>query len=391
MLTTRCNLGCAYCYQERGAPASMPIRILEAGISLFLRSDCDNPTLDLFGGEPLLEKSLVRRAVEIVRAGAPTRMRPDVRICTNGLLLDPETARFLVDADVHITLSIDGVPGAQDRRGRGSFDVLDRMLTHLRVNHPGHFRNRLTVKATLTSANVPHLADSFRYFVSRGVGEIDVAPLITSDPGWGPAARDELDTQLAGVVEESLRVHASLGEVPFLAFRSDGRRNSPQAQATSLCTTATRKELFVDVDGSLAPCAAMARSCVGHPVPLLRDAIEALGSIHIEDPNLDDELLARERRVRELPLLTGKSEKRSPFGRCRDCSALGNCFICPASIALGGVDSTRIPAIQCDFNRMVDKHRAALHSRIRASAPTILDPQPIRSTVRVEVSGPSTC
>ncbi|HEX9149611.1 MAG TPA: radical SAM protein [Thermoanaerobaculia bacterium] len=391
MLTTRCNFRCAYCYQDRSAPRSMQLCVLEAAVDRFLRSDHSHPTLAFFGGEPLLEMSLVRRAVEIVRAETPTGMTPDLEISTNGVFLDEETARFLVEADVHITLSIDGLPGAQNQRGPGSFDILDRLLVRFGRDHPGHLRTRFAVSVTLSSGNVSYLAGSFRYFVSRGVREIRVVPVFTHDSGWGLDARDELDRQLADVVEESLKVHASSGEVWFQAFQPDGRETSGQAYAPSLCGTAGRKSLFVDMDGSLAPCGAMARSCLRDPPPLLRDAIETLGTFDLTDPDLAEKLAARERKVRDLPLLTGKTAKYSPFGRCGECPALLNCVICPASIAFsaGAAEPDRIPAIQCDFNRLIEKHRMAFHRAVsRANWPEASEAEHRTRKVRMRSTQP---
>lgn len=296
-------------------------------------------------------------------------MCPDVRIFTNGLLLDPETARYLAEADVHITLSADGLPGAQDHRAPGSFAALDAMLRRFRHDHPNHFHDRFAVSATLTSANVEHLARSFRYFVSRGVSEIRMTPAVTSDSAWGSAAQEELDRQLADIVEALLRIVNAGGEIPFLAFRGDG--TSAQTGAGRLCGTASQKELFVDVDGTLAPCSVFAGSSRPAASPLLRKTREAFGVLRVTDPDVEERLATRERMALDIPFLTDKSLKRSSYGSCVDCPALAECFVCPASIALGGegTDPNLIPAIQCDFNRLTAFHRAQFRRRLHEAQP----------------------
>lgn len=176
MLTTRCNFRCAYCEQQRGAPRTMTPEVLDAAIRQLISSRLASPQLTLFGGEPLLAMPLVRCALERVRKWAPKRMSPDVRIVTNGTRLDEEMAGLLASRDVHITLSFDGVAPAQDDRSPGSFEPLDRLLIRLRRDHPKHFRNRLAVSATLTTRNVPFLSASFRYFLSRGVRDVEFVP-----------------------------------------------------------------------------------------------------------------------------------------------------------------------------------------------------------------------
>ncbi len=340
----------------------MEVPVLQEALSRLVRSDHSHPTLMFFGGEPLLEMPLVRLAVGIVRANKPPWMHPDLRVFTNGLLLDGETARFLADEDVHITLSFDGLPAAQDRRGPGTFEILDRILVWHGRECPERFRTRLAVAITLTSENVAHLAGSVEYFVSRDVSDIDVAPLATHDPRWGAAACDELDRQLGFIAEESRRGRVAPGATPFRPFRRRGRGTSAQ-----LCGAASRTALFVDVDGSIAPCAAMARSCLRDPPPLLRDALAELGDVHLTDPAFDAKLRDRESKARTLSILCDKTKKFSGTRRCRDCPDLGGCVVCPASIAWsGGVpDPNCIPNIQCDFNRLVERHRREVDRDLR--------------------------
>ena len=88
MLTTGCNLRCRYCYQRRRAPRTMSPAVLDAAVRRLVASRYDRPWLIFYGGEPLLAAPLVRRALERVRLWAPRRMRPDVRILTNGTRLD---------------------------------------------------------------------------------------------------------------------------------------------------------------------------------------------------------------------------------------------------------------------------------------------------------------
>lgn len=370
MLTTDCNLRCAYCCQARGPRREMAVEVLDAAIRRLVTSGLDRPRLTLLGGEPLLSPRLVRRVLERVRKWAPPGMHPDVHLFTNGLRLDEKTTRFLVRRDVHIDLSFDGVASAQDDRSPGSFDVLDRLLVRHRRDHPEHFRTRLAIKATLTSRNVPFLAASVRYFLSRGVRDVDILPVITHDPGWNTRARDELDRQLASMVRASIEEHALSGEIPFRAIRDGDASPRHSSGGGLVCGAARRDALFVDVDGSISPCAAMAGSCLPQPPPFVREVMTALGGLHVEDPHLAEKLKARERRAARLPLLAGGLACHPGSGRCAACELRGVCLICPVSIGFASAASgaNRIPAIQCDFNRLVEKHRTAFHRSIHEKA-----------------------
>ena len=102
MLTTRCNLSCAYCPQRRGPPREMSEATLEAAVRLVAASGHPRPKLVLFGGEPLLAKGLVRRALAVLAGNARKGLAPDVRLVTNGLLLDEETLDLLEEHGVAV-------------------------------------------------------------------------------------------------------------------------------------------------------------------------------------------------------------------------------------------------------------------------------------------------
>jgi sulfatase maturation enzyme AslB (radical SAM superfamily) len=364
MFTTGCNLQCAYCYQKRRAPRTMAPEVLDAAIRHLVSSRLDRPGLTLYGGEPLLAAPLVRRALERVRHWAPARMRPDVQIVTNGTLLDAEMAHLLASHDVFITLSSDGVAPAQDDRSPGSFERLDRLLVRLRRDHPGHFRKRLAVKVTLTSRNVPFLAASFRYFLSRGVRDVDIYPVLPDDAGWNARSRRELGRQLAKVVELSVQEFRRSGQVPFGVFR--GAAEEPPAAGAPACGCGSRGLLFVDVDGALAPCSLLVPSTLGSQPRPIRRAVATLGGVHVTDPDLPAALMRRENRAHRLRFLAGPENRQGPCGTCARCKARPTCFVCPIAVACNG---GRVPAFHCDVNRLFGRHRAAfLVRRLRISA-----------------------
>jgi len=84
ILTARCNLKCAYCYQNDKKPRSMSWDTLRGALDLLLRSRSKEVEVLFLGGEPLLEFALIRRAEEYVRgARAPGKAVRYVLI-TNG-------------------------------------------------------------------------------------------------------------------------------------------------------------------------------------------------------------------------------------------------------------------------------------------------------------------
>ena len=341
MLTTGCNLRCAYCSQQRRAPRTVAPEILDAAIRQLVSRASTDPGLILFGGEPLLAAPLVRRALERVRRWAPRRMKPDVRIVTNGTRLDEALTRLLVSRDVFITLSFDGVSPAQDDRGPGSFEVLDPLLVRLRRNHPRHFRKRLGVKATLTSRNVPFLSASFRYFLSRGVRAVEFVPVLPDDVGWNTHVARELDRQLTGVVELSVEEFRRSGEIPLRPFRAAAA--APEADGARACACGSRGLLFVDVDGTLAPCAAFAPSTFGEKREASPSRFRSPRRPSRTRPGASTPLsVRRERRAQPVPL-PRRSGRR---GRAPAEPAPGARYAPPVSSA-----RSPLPAMAAAFRR----------------------------------------
>ncbi len=133
-VSSGCNLACRYCYcgvcrdelPDKGlmdeATALMAVE------DLFARAD---PKMDVrvtfFGGEPLLNKPVIRRVVARCDELAAERgMKAGYSITTNATLMDDETAAMIADRRFGLMVSIDGPRETHDRQcptrdGRGSF------------------------------------------------------------------------------------------------------------------------------------------------------------------------------------------------------------------------------------------------------------------------------
>jgi sulfatase maturation enzyme AslB (radical SAM superfamily) len=362
MLTTACNFRCRYCTQTKGAPRTMAPGVLDAAVRRLASSRFHRPALILYGGEPLLAAPLVRRALDRVRQWAPPRMEPDIQVSTNGTQLDEEMSRLLASLDVSVLLSFDGVAAAQDDRCPGSFEQLDRLLVRLRRDHPKHFRDRLAVKITLTARNTPFLSDSFRYFLARDVRSVDVYPALPDDAGWNGSLRHRLARELAEVVRLSRTEFRRSGRIPFRFFR--GGAGQPPPAGAPACGCGSRGVLFVDIDGTLAPCARLAPATLGPgPQPeAIRRAVTSLRGLRISDRGLAVALLRREKRARRLPFLAGPETRQGPRGPCATCKALPTCFVCPVAVACNG---GRVPQFHCDVNWLLARHRKAFQAAAR--------------------------
>jgi hypothetical protein len=337
----------------------MDAATLEAAVRLVAASGHPRPKLVLFGGEPLLAKALVRRALALLAASARPGLAPDVRVVTNGLLLDEAMAAFLDEAGVTIELSCDGLGAAQERRGAGTGAALRALLLRLARSRPRLLAERLFARLTVDSGNVGALGRSVAELRAAGVLEIRAAPVHTPDPGWNASSDDLLDRALG---EIAALPPNEAGDSVFEPLRPAARLRSPFGAPA--CSLGARDVVFVDVDGRVAPCGAFAPSVLPLLPALAEELRYRLAGPRVDDPSFDAHLALREARRRVLPALVPSPARRSPRGPCASCDALGECAVCAAAIAAAPEQAPDlVPAIWCDWNLRSARHRRALLPR----------------------------
>jgi sulfatase maturation enzyme AslB (radical SAM superfamily) len=359
VLTSACNLRCAYCYQGRHGARRMSWGTLRAAADRLLSSRHPERTLAFYGGEPLLARPLLERAVEHVERRCGNR-RVQFTVATNGTLLDAVAARFLAAHGVRTALSFDGVAQAQERRGTGTFTLLDARLDALRRDEPVFFKDRLEIALTLTGANLPFLASSVDYLLSKDVRTIKISPLLTHDPDWTERHEEQLDRQLEAVRAASLAFYRARGRVPVqVLHRTAERRASPPPRSSWLCGVPRGDALTVDVDGQVTGCVLFVTS-YQQLTPWLASRLQPMRLGDVRDPELPARVVGDRAAARAAEIFDRRALKRSGARRCRECELAEGCVVCPVSIAHqpGAPDPHRIPDAHCSFNRLVAKHRA---------------------------------
>ncbi|WP_354641907.1 FxsB family cyclophane-forming radical SAM/SPASM peptide maturase [Kitasatospora camelliae] len=127
---SRCDLACDHCYvyehadtSWRGRPRSASEEVLAAAAARIGEHARTHrlPAVHvvLHGGEPLLAgPARLRRAGELLRAALPEGCALDLRIHTNGVLLDRRFCELFAELDIRVGVSLDGDRAANDRHRR---------------------------------------------------------------------------------------------------------------------------------------------------------------------------------------------------------------------------------------------------------------------------------
>ena len=179
-----CNLACRYCYcgvcrdelPDKGlTPEATALRAVDR---LFAAADPKvGVRITFFGGEPLLNKSVIKRVVARCNELAAARgQKAGYSITTNATLMDDETADLIIENNFGLMVSLDGPQPLHDgqcptRAGGGSFALASAGIRKLLARGA-----RVTARCTM-SHPAPDALELIRFFSDFGVSRVVLGPV----------------------------------------------------------------------------------------------------------------------------------------------------------------------------------------------------------------------
>lgn len=154
-ITQDCNFRCTYCIysekrNERQRSHSKKVMSWETAkqaVDFFWEHTIDSESVNIgfYGGEPLLQSSLVKRIMEYARSRFAGKTLTFGMTC-NGSLLVEENVQFLEQNNVSLLVSLDGPKQIQDQNrvfadGTGTYDIVMRRLAEIKTKHPEYWEN----------------------------------------------------------------------------------------------------------------------------------------------------------------------------------------------------------------------------------------------------------
>jgi len=251
-LTDRCNLSCLHCYTHKigrltsDLPAQVVFRLLDELMAL------GGTVVTLSGGEPFLHTALR----DIISHARPEL---DVRLLTNGTLLDASWATFLAEKGVSVQVSVDGsCPEVHDAiRGRGTFKKAVRAVEMLQK---AGLSDQVNLSATVMRQNRDDLPSILELAHRMGVPLARFLPLRrkgTAQARWQDIgegwSREEEEAFYAYSMrfgrDNGRHLEVSCGLSGFMLFMPEG--------TTDGIWCPVGRQLAVDVNGDAYPCVAM--------------------------------------------------------------------------------------------------------------------------------------
>ena len=152
-VTEDCNIRCTYCiydeanssernHREKLMPKGTAFKALE---DFYKRTDGVEAYLIFYGGEPLLNFRLITELVEYANIISNRGIK--FSLTTNGISLDENKFRFLVENEFNLTVSLDGPEfihnsNRKTKNGKGTFNIVESNLRSLmRYNEKYYFSN----------------------------------------------------------------------------------------------------------------------------------------------------------------------------------------------------------------------------------------------------------
>lgn len=156
-ISEECNLRCRYCiysdaylYTRSHNKSQMNFSTAKKAIDYYFtmfkkvwrRNPYRKPMIGFYGGEPLLNFSLIKETIDYIKFKFPEfKERLFFNISTNGTLLTESVIDYLVSNDVTIAVSLDGDENENDRlrvdkNGSGTFSKVMKNIQKLKSKYP---------------------------------------------------------------------------------------------------------------------------------------------------------------------------------------------------------------------------------------------------------------
>ena len=181
-----CNLNCSYCFAAQGkfhgerAIMSYDVGVQALNFLIAHSGTRKNLEVDFFGGEPLMNFSVVKRLVAYARSQEKIHNKVfRFTLTTNGMLIDDDVIDFANREMNNVVLSLDGRKEVNDHfrvdyRGKGSYDTIVPNFKHF-VERRGE--KEYYMRGTFTHNNVDFCNDIL-HMADLGFTQLSMEPVV---------------------------------------------------------------------------------------------------------------------------------------------------------------------------------------------------------------------
>ncbi len=342
-----CNLKCRYCFAGTGSfGGCRELMSVETGIKAidFLlmhsgsRPQCE---VDFFGGEPLLNLTVVKELIAYGKMAAKKiNKRIKFTLTTNAVLLDEQTTAYLEKEEVSVVLSLDGRKEVNDRmrpfyKDKGSYDTIVPNILRFTEKRPKTspyaIGNYYYVRGTYTHYNTDFYRDVL-HMADLGIKMISIEPVVASPENDFSLNQEDIEKvkESYDILGEKVLDYAQRDqEFSFFHFNA-GLDDGPCLPKRLSGCGAGYEYIAVSPEGGIYPC----HQFVG------QEAYK-LGSLHKPDSKPRTDIVDQFRKAN----VYAKQECRTCWARF---SCSGGCHA--ANVAYSG-ELTKVYSLGCELQK----------------------------------------
>lgn len=186
-VTQTCNMKCIYCYGgdgEYGEKGVMNQKIAYNSVDFLFKNSGDkkNVRITFFGGEPLLNFSLIKKVVNYAKVKATSNSKKiSFNVITNGTMFTEEIIEYLNQNNIGVQVSLDGNKEIQDKNRpmKNNISSFDYIIPNLRKFIKSRNGN-VHARATLTKYSGSK-SDVSKYLKELGFKRIILSYVTSSE------------------------------------------------------------------------------------------------------------------------------------------------------------------------------------------------------------------
>ncbi len=284
-----CNLNCSYCFASQGKyhgeRALMSFEVGKQALDFLVENSGSRKNLevDFFGGEPLMNFSVVKQLVNYARSIEKEKGKNfRFTLTTNGVLVDDDVIEFSNREMSNVVLSLDGRKEVHDRfrvdyQGRGSWDYIVPKFQKF-VKERGN--RSYYMRGTFTHHN-PDFLEDIKEMLDLGFTELSMEPVVCAPDD--PSALTEADKavvmeQYEKLAELMLERHREGKPFTFYHYMIDLKGGPCIYKRVSGCGSGT-EYMAVTPWGDLYPC----HQFVGDDKYLLGNVYDGVTNTAVQD------------------------------------------------------------------------------------------------------------
>ena len=284
-----CNLNCSYCFASQGKyhgdRAIMSFEVGKRALDFLVENSGTrrNLEVDFFGGEPLMNFTVVKQLVQYARSIEKEKGKNfRFTLTTNGMLVDDDVIEFSNREMSNVVLSLDGRKEVHDRfrvdyQGRGSWEqIVPKFQKFVKARDNKNYYMR----GTFTHAN-PDFLEDIRTMLDLGFTELSMEPVVCASDD--PSALTEEDKEIVMKQYEDLALlmlekHKEGKPFTFYHYMIDLKGGPCIYKRVSGCGSGT-EYMAVTPWGDLYPC----HQFVGEEKFRLGSVFEGVTNTEIQD------------------------------------------------------------------------------------------------------------